>query len=188
MNQLTLFYCFTSHLSLHYMHVTSFECSIFTSEIHFFTLFFFLSLSIPCYLIFPTTHSFLYLTLSHISTSLLDFLLAPRDAMDAAARYILRISHPSAPVVHPPPLGLHTIASTSGPVPVIVPIGTLANSASLVGNASNTERRSGVQSAITSDNDFMIYSTLVSSAEHAKDIQCMCCAVHPRLQQLDYQS
>jgi hypothetical protein len=83
--------------------------------------------------------------------------------MDAAAKYILRTSPPTALGVHQPPLG-----PDSGPVPV--PIGTLANSASSVANASNAERRGGVQSAVTTDNDLMRYSTLVSSAEHDKDV------------------
>lgn len=85
--------------------------------------------------------------------------------MDAADRYIRRTSPPSALGVHPPPLG-----PDSGPVSVIEPKGTLANSVSSGANASNTERRSGVQSASTADDDLMRYSTLVSSTEHAKDL------------------
>jgi hypothetical protein len=101
--------------------------------------------------------------------------------MDAAARYILRTSPASALGVHQPPLG-----PVSGPVPVLVPISALANSAASVANASNTER-SGVHNAVTADNDFMRYSTLVSHTEHDKDVPCVCCAVHPRLLQLAFQ-
>lgn len=120
---------------------------------------------------------------SLLSLFLLDWLLSPRDAMDAAAKYILRTSPPSAPGVHPLPLG-----PDSGPVFVLVPSSTLASSASSVANASNAERRSGVESASTADDDLMRYSTLVSYTEHGNDVQCVYCAVRPRLLQLAIQS